>query len=188
MATAFPRQTCVACSSASTESRSQETGDAVGQESDWPSSSSSWSRPAVGLVWNPRTASPDSGSPFQPERSAQAYHRINGGRDERTQPSWHGRLRHHRHLLQPQSGRGRTLKGWGASPRPTLWFARSLRDAFALSHAGGYQPVKSMLEAELPRTLQQLKVAATPDQLAQIGRPCLGHPGSYPRRISDHFH
>ncbi|HYW64436.1 MAG: hypothetical protein E6H93_04925 [Chloroflexi bacterium] len=69
-----------------------------------------------------------------------------------------------------------------------LWFARSLRDAFALSHAGGYQPLKSMLEAELPRTLQQLKVAATPDQLAQIGRPCLGHPGSYPRRISDHFH
>jgi 2-haloacid dehalogenase len=34
-----------------------------------------------------------------------------------------------------------------------LWFAQTLRDAFALSHAGGYRPLKEVLEAELPRTL-----------------------------------
>ncbi len=49
-----------------------------------------------------------------------------------------------------------------------LWFAQSLRDAFALSHAGGYQPLRAVLEAELPRTLQQLQVTATPEQLGQI--------------------
>lgn len=49
-----------------------------------------------------------------------------------------------------------------------LWFARSLRDAFALSHAGGYQPFKSVLEAELARTLRQLDVPVTPEQVAQI--------------------
>jgi 2-haloacid dehalogenase len=49
-----------------------------------------------------------------------------------------------------------------------LWFARSLRDAFALSHAGAYQPLKSVLEAELARTMRQLNVAAAPEQLAQI--------------------
>lgn len=37
-----------------------------------------------------------------------------------------------------------------------LWFAQALRDAFALSHAGGYQPLKQILEAELPRTLKLL--------------------------------
>ncbi len=31
-----------------------------------------------------------------------------------------------------------------------------------------YQPLKSVLEAELPRTLQQLQVTAGSDQLAQI--------------------
>lgn len=45
-----------------------------------------------------------------------------------------------------------------------LWFAQTLRDAFALSHAGGYQPLKQMLEAELPRTLTLLGVEATPEQ------------------------
>jgi 2-haloacid dehalogenase len=49
-----------------------------------------------------------------------------------------------------------------------LWFAQSLRDAVSLSHAGGYQPLKSVLEAELPRTLQQLKVTTAPDQIRQI--------------------
>jgi 2-haloacid dehalogenase len=49
-----------------------------------------------------------------------------------------------------------------------LWFAQSLRDAMALSHAGGYQPLKSVLEAELPRTLRQLQVKAAPDQIRQI--------------------
>src|ERR671924_1486055 len=49
-----------------------------------------------------------------------------------------------------------------------LWFARSLRDAFALSHAGGYQPLKSVLASELTRTLRQLSVTVTPEQVAQI--------------------
>lgn len=39
-----------------------------------------------------------------------------------------------------------------------LWFAQSLRDAFAWSHAGHYRPLKDVLEAELPRTLGQLGV------------------------------
>ncbi|QRK10217.1 HAD hydrolase-like protein [Archangium violaceum] len=40
-------------------------------------------------------------------------------------------------------------------PAPTLelWFAESLRDFFALSHAGGYAPIREVLEAALPRTL-----------------------------------
>jgi 2-haloacid dehalogenase len=57
----------------------------------------------------------------------------------------------------------------GAPPHSlALWFARSLRDAFALSHAGGYQPLKAVLEAELARTLRQLEVAATPEQVGEI--------------------
>jgi 2-haloacid dehalogenase len=57
----------------------------------------------------------------------------------------------------------------GAPPHALpLWFARSLRDGFALSHAGGYQPLKAVLEAELARTLRQLQVAATPEQVGQI--------------------
>ena len=57
----------------------------------------------------------------------------------------------------------------GAPPHALgLWFARSLRDAFALSDAGGYQPLKSVLEAELARTLRQLNVPATAQQVAQI--------------------
>ncbi len=35
-----------------------------------------------------------------------------------------------------------------------LWFAQTLRDAFALSHAGAYRPLKQVLEAELPRTMK----------------------------------
>jgi 2-haloacid dehalogenase len=57
----------------------------------------------------------------------------------------------------------------GAPPHALpLWFAQSLRDAFALSHAGGYQPLKAVLEAELPRTLRQLQVNATPDQSREV--------------------
>ena len=48
-----------------------------------------------------------------------------------------------------------------------LWFAQSLRDAFALSHAGGYQPLKDVLEAELPRTLAMLGVASSAEQRSQ---------------------
>lgn len=45
-----------------------------------------------------------------------------------------------------------------------LWFAQSLRDAFALSHAGSYQPLKQVLEAELPRTLKLLGIEADTQQ------------------------
>lgn len=49
-----------------------------------------------------------------------------------------------------------------------LWFAQGLRDAFALSHAGGYQPLKQILAAELPRTLEMLKIKADSDQRSQV--------------------
>ncbi len=49
-----------------------------------------------------------------------------------------------------------------------LWFAQSLRDAFALSQTGGYQPLKSVLQAELPRTLGQLGRSIAPDQVQQV--------------------
>lgn len=39
-----------------------------------------------------------------------------------------------------------------------LWFASSLRDAFAFSHGGEYRPLKEILEAELPRTLHLLGI------------------------------
>lgn len=41
-----------------------------------------------------------------------------------------------------------------------LWFSQTLRDAFAISHAGSYQPLKQVLEAELPRTLKMLDIKA----------------------------
>jgi 2-haloacid dehalogenase len=41
-----------------------------------------------------------------------------------------------------------------------LWFAQTLRDAFALSHAGSYRSLKDVLEAELPRTLKVLGIEA----------------------------
>lgn len=37
-----------------------------------------------------------------------------------------------------------------------LWFAESLRDFFALSHAGGYAPLAEVLEAALPRTIAMI--------------------------------
>jgi len=49
-----------------------------------------------------------------------------------------------------------------------LWFAQSLRDAFALSHAGGYQPLKQILEAELPRTLKLLGIETGSEQRSHI--------------------
>lgn len=39
-----------------------------------------------------------------------------------------------------------------------LWFSQALRDAFAFSHAGKYQPLKKILQAELPRTLKLLRI------------------------------
>lgn len=50
----------------------------------------------------------------------------------------------------------------------SLWFAQTLRDAFALSHAGKYQPLKQILEAELPRTLKLLGLEADKKQLAEV--------------------
>ena len=49
-----------------------------------------------------------------------------------------------------------------------LWFAQALRDAFAFSHAGGYQPLKEILQAQLPRTLQTLGVKLDNDQRSQV--------------------
>ena len=49
-----------------------------------------------------------------------------------------------------------------------LWFAQTLRDAFALSHAGGYRPLKEVLEAELPRTLKMLGVSASSTELSRV--------------------
>lgn len=49
-----------------------------------------------------------------------------------------------------------------------LWFAQALRDAFAWSHAGGYQPLKHVLEAELPRTLALLGIEASPEARSHV--------------------
>lgn len=49
-----------------------------------------------------------------------------------------------------------------------LWFAQTLRDAFALSQAGGYTPLKEVLAAELPRTLKMLGVEVDDTQLSRV--------------------
>lgn len=49
-----------------------------------------------------------------------------------------------------------------------LWFAQTLRDAFALSLAGSYRPLKEVLEAELPRTLKMIGVEASPVELSRV--------------------
>lgn len=49
-----------------------------------------------------------------------------------------------------------------------LWFATSLRDAFAFSHAGQYQPLKEILQAELPRTLHLLNIDLNDAQQKQV--------------------
>lgn len=49
-----------------------------------------------------------------------------------------------------------------------LWFAQTLRDAFALSYAGGYQPLKQILAAELPRTLKVMGIEANAMQLSSV--------------------
>jgi 2-haloacid dehalogenase len=53
-------------------------------------------------------------------------------------------------------------------PALELWFSQSLRDAFALSLSGGYQPLKVVLQAELPRTLRKLGIEASAGQLEKI--------------------
>ncbi|MBD1934671.1 MULTISPECIES: hypothetical protein [Cyanophyceae] len=52
-----------------------------------------------------------------------------------------------------------------------LWFAQTLRDAFALSHAGSYRPLKEVLEAELPRTLKVLGIEADVQMRRTRSRP-----------------
>lgn len=49
-----------------------------------------------------------------------------------------------------------------------LWFAQTLRDAFALSYAGSYQPLKQVLEAELPRTVKALGIDLNTTQLSHV--------------------
>ena len=49
-----------------------------------------------------------------------------------------------------------------------LWFAQTLRDAFALSHAGSYQSLKDVLEAELPRTFKVLGIEADAEKRSHI--------------------
>ena len=51
----------------------------------------------------------------------------------------------------------------GAAPEHALdlWFAESLRDYFARSHAGQYVGLREVLEAELPRTLRSLGMEPT---------------------------
>ena len=49
-----------------------------------------------------------------------------------------------------------------------MWFAQTLRDAFALSYAGGYQPLKEVLAAELPRTLKLLGIDCDEAQLSYV--------------------
>ena len=60
----------------------------------------------------------------------------------------------------------------GAPPHVLeLWFAQTLRDAFALSHAGSYRPLKEVLEAELPRMLKVLGIEADNEQRRTLWRP-----------------
>ena len=49
-----------------------------------------------------------------------------------------------------------------------LWFAQTLRDAFALSHAGSYRPLKEILAAELPRTMNMLGIDLDSTQLSYV--------------------
>jgi len=48
-----------------------------------------------------------------------------------------------------------------------LWFAQSLRDAFAFSHGGDYRPLKEILQAELPRTLETFGIKLDSTQVSQ---------------------
>lgn len=49
-----------------------------------------------------------------------------------------------------------------------LWFSQALRDAFAFSHAGDYKPLKEVLQAQLPRTLQTFELKLNQAQLSQV--------------------
>ncbi len=47
-----------------------------------------------------------------------------------------------------------------------LWFAQALRDVIAFSYAGSYKPLIEVLNAELPRTMKLLGIAANQTQLS----------------------
>ena len=51
-----------------------------------------------------------------------------------------------------------------------LWFAQTLRDAFALSHSGGYVQLKDVFAAELPRTLRSAGVSSDAAQRERLVR------------------
>ena len=54
----------------------------------------------------------------------------------------------------------------GAPPHVLeLWFAQTLRDYFGLSHAGGYVPLKDVLEASLRRILVTLELEAADESV-----------------------
>ena len=61
------------------------------------------------------------------------------------------------------------LTGLGA-PAGLLdtWFAQSLRDYFAFSHAGGYAPLKEVLQAALPRTLTRAGVPHSAEDVQSV--------------------
>lgn len=48
------------------------------------------------------------------------------------------------------------------------WFAQSQRDYFALSHAGGYAPLREVMRAQLPRTLAAAGVPHSPHDISNV--------------------
>jgi 2-haloacid dehalogenase len=49
-----------------------------------------------------------------------------------------------------------------------LWFAQSLRDSFAYSHAGGYAPLKEVLQGDLERTTRLLGLNPSGEDLRGV--------------------
>jgi 2-haloacid dehalogenase len=49
-----------------------------------------------------------------------------------------------------------------------IWFGFSLRDYFAVSHAGSYVPLAEVLRADLARALKEVEVAPTEDAITEV--------------------
>lgn len=66
--------------------------------------------------------------------------------------------------------KARHALGSVGAPYTTLamWFATSLRDYFALSHAGDYVPLARVLEADLKRTLKEVGVDRSVDTVEAV--------------------
>lgn len=63
----------------------------------------------------------------------------------------------------------RALGDLGAPPLAfDVWFATALRDYFAMSHAGGYIPLKDVLQADLERALFEAGVEAPPNRVQEV--------------------